>query len=116
MSLVRLNLFFTKFITARKRSFGQGNIFIGVCQEFCSQGGYLLRGVPAPGGCSQGGVPAPQMGGACSCGGVPAPRGVPVPGGVPAPRGACSRRGCRWRPTQTTTAAGGTHPTGMHSY
>ena len=22
-----------------KRSFGQGNIFIGVCQEFCSQGG-----------------------------------------------------------------------------
>ena len=27
------------FITARKRSLGQGNIFIGVCQEFCSQGG-----------------------------------------------------------------------------
>ena len=26
-------------ITARKRSLGQGNIFIGVCQEFCSQGG-----------------------------------------------------------------------------
>ena len=25
--------------TARKRSLGQGNIFIGVCQEFCSQGG-----------------------------------------------------------------------------
>ena len=79
MSLVRLNLFFTKFITARKRSLGQGNIFIGVCQEFCSQGGYLLRGVPAPGGCSQGGVPAPQMGGACSC---PGGGGVPAPGGV----------------------------------
>ena len=29
------------FITARKRSLGQGNIFIGVCQEFCSQGGGL---------------------------------------------------------------------------
>ena len=26
-------------ITARKRSLGQGNIFIGVCQEFCSRGG-----------------------------------------------------------------------------
>ena len=26
-------------ITARKRSLGQGNIFIGVCQEFCSQWG-----------------------------------------------------------------------------
>ena len=25
--------------TARKQSLGQGNIFIGVCQEFCSQGG-----------------------------------------------------------------------------
>ena len=25
-------------ITARKRNLGQGNIFIGVCQEFCSQG------------------------------------------------------------------------------
>ena len=29
------------FVTARKRSLGQGNIFIGVCQEFCSQGGSL---------------------------------------------------------------------------
>ena len=26
-------------ITARKRSLGQDNIFIGVCQEFCSRGG-----------------------------------------------------------------------------
>ena len=33
------------FITARKRSLGQGNIFIGMCQEFCSQGG---RGVVYP--------------------------------------------------------------------
>ena len=32
------------FITARKRSLGQGNIFIGMCQEFCSQGGCLLLG------------------------------------------------------------------------
>ena len=28
-----------QFVTARKRSLGQSNIFIGVCQEFCSQGG-----------------------------------------------------------------------------
>ena len=27
-----------KFITARKRCLGQGNIFSSVCQEFCSQG------------------------------------------------------------------------------
>ena len=26
------------FITARKRSLGQGNIFTSMCQEFCSQG------------------------------------------------------------------------------
>ena len=27
------------FITARKRSLGQGNIFSSMCQEFCPQGG-----------------------------------------------------------------------------
>ena len=35
-------------VTARKRSLGQGNIFIGVCQEFCSHGGgraWFLGGV-----------------------------------------------------------------------
>ena len=40
------------FITARKRSLGQGNIFIGMCQEFCSQGGCLpqcMLGCPPPG-------------------------------------------------------------------
>ena len=30
---------FLCFITARKRSLGQGNIFSSVCQEFCSQEG-----------------------------------------------------------------------------
>ena len=29
-----------EIFTARKRSLGQGNIFIGVCQEFCSRGGW----------------------------------------------------------------------------
>ena len=49
----------TKLITALKRSLGQGNIFIGVCQEFCSQGGAWSWGVPGRGGgaFSRGGVP-----------------------------------------------------------
>ena len=83
---------FTRCVfTARKRSLGQGNIFIGVCQEFCSQGGAWSRGgVPGLG------VPGP--GGACSWEGE-CSQGVP--GGDP--------------PHQTATAAGGTHPTGMHS-
>ena len=33
-----------RIFTARKRSFGQGNIFIGMCHEFCSHGGV---GIPA---------------------------------------------------------------------
>ena len=39
-------------------------------------------------------------------------RGVPGPGG-----GACSRRGgvAWWRHPRAATAAGSTHPTGMHS-
>ena len=50
-----------------------------------------------------------SVGGAWSRGGS-APRGCLVPGGV------CSRRGGAWqRLPRTATAAGGTHPTGMHS-
>ena len=33
-------------VTARKRSFGQGNIFRSVCQEFCPQGGSTWAGTP----------------------------------------------------------------------
>ena len=36
-------------------------------------------------------------------------------GGVPAPGGAWSRGGWWRHPPGTATAAGGTHPTGMHS-
>ena len=76
------------FITARKRSLEQGNIFTSVCQEFCSQrgGGCLVTGcVPGPGG-------------VCAWS-----RGVClVPGGVEIPPG-------------MATAAGSTHPTGMYS-
>ena len=69
-------------ITARKRSLGQGNIFIGVCQEFCSRGEGLLPGggvyseggVPGPGGSAPGGVPGPEEGFA--------PGGVSALGGV----------------------------------
>ena len=42
-------------VTARKRSLGQGNIFIGVCQEICSWG------VSAPGGVFSWGVSAPGV-------------------------------------------------------
>ena len=77
-------------ITARKRSLGQGNIFLVVCQEFCSQGGCLLRGGDWSEGCM-------FWGGSALGGGAPGPGG---PGGDP---------------PQTATAAGSTHPTGMHS-
>ena len=68
------------------------NIFRSVCQEFCPRRGGV--GMPGPGG--------------------PAPRGV-CSGGVWS-RGVCSGgEGAWWRPPRTATAAGGTHPTGMHS-
>ena len=58
--------------TARKRSLGQGIIFIDVCQEFCSRGGVCLSAcwdtppppppeqTPAP--CSRGGLPKCMLG------------------------------------------------------
>ena len=64
-------------ITARKRSLGKGNIFIGACQEFCPQGGAWSWGV-----CSQGG------------GCVSAPEGCLLPGGVPWSRGDVCSGGC----------------------
>ena len=54
-------------------------------------------------------------------GGVAAPGGVPGPrdacsGGVPAPRGLMpAPGGCLVETPRTVTAAGGIHPTGMHS-
>ena len=55
---------------------------------------------------------------------MPGPREVPGPGGVSGPRrvpgprevGVCSGGCLVETPPQTATAAGGTHPTGMHSY
>ena len=120
-------------ITARKRSLGQGNIFIGMCQEFCSQeGGVWSRGVSGPGGCllhggsAPGGLlpglSAPGMsalgvsapGGVCSQGGVCSGGCVCSWGGVSAPGDVCSG-GCLVEIPPMDTAAAGTHPTGMHS-
>ena len=94
-------------VTARKRSFGQGNIFIGVCQEFCSWGDAW-------------------SGGCLLSGGVPGPRGGLLLGGGLLRRGVCSQGGawywgcllpggCLVETPPTATAAGGPHPTGMHS-
>ena len=59
------------------------------------RGGLLWGGCLLPGGCLLGGVSAP--GGVCS-------RGVSAPGWC-----------AWWRSPRIATAAGGTHPTGMHS-
>ena len=88
------------FITACKRSLGQGNIFSSVCQEFCSQ-----EGVP-------GQVhPPPQQ--------VHPRAGTPLRAGTPPPQGRYTPLG-RYPPRAVHAGkygqqAGGTHPTGMHS-
>ena len=102
------------FITARKRSLGQGNIFRSVCQEFCPQGGVL-----PPGGGTSSGV-LPPVGGGCFLPGVLPPggcflRGVGV---LPPGEGGCFLWGgvaSSRPPSRTATATSGTHPTGMHS-
>ena len=72
------------------------------------------------------GVPGPGRG-ACSGGGAWSRRGACSWGGAWSRGDACSGEGCLLRggpapggvpggdPSQTATAAGGTHPTGMHS-
>ena len=78
---------FSSIFTARKRSLRQGNIFTGVCQEFCSQGGAYSwgEGVPGPRG-----MPDPRA--------MPGPRGVPGHKGVPGPGGCLVTRGCLENP------------------
>ena len=103
--------------TARKRSLGQGNIFTPVCHSV-HRGVPGPRGVSAPGGCLLWGVPGP---GGCLVRGVCFQR-VPGPGGCLVWEGIGSQGGLLlgvggawWRLPQMTTAAGSTHPTGMHS-
>ena len=88
------------FITARKRSFGQGNIFSSVCQEFCSRGG-VPEQVPPGQVHPQAGTPPGQVPpGECTPPGRYTPTRYP-PGAVHAGR--------------YGQQAGGTHPTEMHS-
>ena len=77
--------------------------------------------MPALGGSGLGGVACSRGGGGLVPGercllpeggsgpGVPGPGGCLFPGGVPGPGG------CGDFPHETAAAAGGTHPTGMHS-
>ena len=109
-------------VTARKRSLGQGNIFISVCQEFCPQRGRGEGGLVSQHALLQGGgIPAYFAGGIPACRGRVSrstPKGE-VEGsgqeGSPGPyRGVYPSM--HWgRPPWTATATGGTHPTGMHS-
>ena len=84
------------FITAR-----EGYVFTRVCHSVHGGGGSAARGVPGPRG--RGGL---LRGGAWSGGGSAGGGGS---GGVPGPGGVCGY------PAVTATAAGGTHPTGIHS-
>ena len=79
-------------VAARKLSLGQGNIFTSVCQKICSRGG---------GGSAPGRKELHAWG-----------RGCLLRGGQGLLPGV---GGAWWRPPGTATAAGGTHPTGMHS-
>ena len=109
--------------TACKRSCGKVMFFTGVCDSV--QGGSLVPGgVPGPGGCL---IPGECLVWGCLLLGGAWSRGVPDPRVVPGPGGACSQ-GVAWcggvssprgvpgaDPPRTATAAGGMHPTGMHS-
>ena len=90
-------------------------------------GGVCTRGVPAPGGSGPGGC---LLGGGLVPGGCLLRGGLVlgVPGGVPPPMAtaagsthptgmhSCWEKKFVWYPPPpTATAAGGTHPTGMHS-
>ena len=98
------------FVTARKRSLGQGNMFTPVYHSVHRGGCLVLGGCLVPGGYL-------VQGGVWSWGGCLVPGVVPGPGGwVPGPGGVPGSGGCLVEtPPQTATAAGGTHPTGMHS-
>ena len=91
----------------------------GVCMVLGGtwSGGCAWSGrVPGPGGAWSGGGGCLVPGGVPGLGGWPGPRGAwsqgvcMVRGGVPGPRG-----GLVETPPEAATAAGGTHPSGMHS-
>ena len=84
------------FLLPPATKLGQGYIFTGVCDSVNGGGGVCSGGFLLPGGCL-------LRGGGVRSGGVSAPGGVSVRGGVPG-----------GDPPGTATAAGDTHPTGMH--
>ena len=84
-----MNILHVLFFLPPATKLGQGYIFTGVCDS-------VHGGVPGPaGGCL-------VLGGAS-------------PGVCLLPRGCLLGGGSWWRPPGTATAAGGTHPTRMHS-
>ena len=93
--------------TTRKRSLGQGYIFTDVCHSVNRgvwSGGVVSRGCLLWGGCL-------LLGRVCS---RPTPKGEFEGDQIQA-----HTQGGNWRgsdPPPTTTAVGGTHPTGMHSF
>ena len=93
-----------EFLLPPATKLGQGYVFTCVCDS-------VHRGVLSQHALqvvSQHALQQISVGGAWSWG--VCSQGMPGPGGV------CSRRGGPWRrPPRTATAAGGTHPTGMHS-
>ena len=105
--------------TARKRSLGQGNLFISVCQEFCTGGVVSQQAlqVVSQHALQVSGGWYPSM--PCRSPG-PHPRGklrgLTWGEGSPGPHRGVSQHALRQTPPQqTATAAGGMHPTGMHS-
>ena len=97
------------FITARKRSLGQGNIFRSVCREFCPHGGSTWAGTPLSRYTSPGRV---HLLGMYPLAGTP-PGRYPPQAGTPPGRYTPPREVHAGRYRQQ---AGGTHPTGMLSY
>ena len=103
-----------QIITARKRTLGQGNMFTGV---------YLSTG----GAWCWGGVPGSRGGGWCAWSEWGWSQGSLVWEGCLVQRSLVPGGLCAWsvgvwsqgvpggEPPPTATAAGGTHPTGMHS-
>ena len=103
---VWLAFIFWYFIFTARNEVGARLCFY-TCLWFCSQGGGLLPGgLPGPGMSTTGGWSATR-GGAWSQGGL-------LPGGCLVQGGGLLPGVCRERPMMAT-AAGSTHPTGMHS-
>ena len=102
---IKFNVF--SFVTARKRSLAQGNIFRSVCQEFCPQGGSasVHAGILPPRHPEQ--TPGSRH---------PPNQAPPRPGNPP--EQTPPEQTPPWDqapPRRYGQRAGGTHPTGMQS-